>query len=406
MKTSIGKINIENIRTGKYIIRTEKENKEDIENLAESIKYDGLLHPIGVTKLDDDHYELIYGDRRLKASMLLNEKEIDAKIYEEMDDIEAIEKCIIENYHRKDLSPNDKDKSIYYAWKIGKESGKYKSIYDMSKKVSISESTLRRIIYASEEKEKIENINDNIIQNATTRDLDRTKTITAFPNIRKKLLKLNQEKKIQALDLDSISDTIKAADIREEIVKKAIELAAEEKKIDPEKFDRLIDVIKKSPEDIQEKIINKKITIDEAIKINKYGFATKEEREQIIAESQKFDELNKKSVERHIAVRQKQADTIKEGKDPLVLGIKTGIDRDRENKLERNEPNHYDETYINEYAKLYSDILRIFGIFSISKMRTEEGKVRVKEYIKDIRNRCNKILLSDPDSITVVSERW
>lgn len=75
---------------------------ETIESLAESIKENGLLQPISVRK-QGNKYELIAGERRYRACLLLGYKEIDAIIYEKSDE-ESATLSLIENIQREDLN--------------------------------------------------------------------------------------------------------------------------------------------------------------------------------------------------------------------------------------------------------------------------------------------------------------
>ena len=56
---------------------------ESIIRLAESINNDGLLTPITVYKKDNGKYELVMGERRLRASKYLEYEEIDAIVLSE-----------------------------------------------------------------------------------------------------------------------------------------------------------------------------------------------------------------------------------------------------------------------------------------------------------------------------------
>ena len=73
-----------------------------IVELAESIKENGLIQPIVVRK-KDDHYELVAGERRLKAFEYLNKDYIDALI-QDYDEQTSAKIAIIENIQRENLS--------------------------------------------------------------------------------------------------------------------------------------------------------------------------------------------------------------------------------------------------------------------------------------------------------------
>lgn len=74
--------------------------------LAESIKADGVMQPIVVRALDDG-YELVAGERRLRASKLAGLASIPA-IVREVDDKTSAELALIENLQRADLNPVDR----------------------------------------------------------------------------------------------------------------------------------------------------------------------------------------------------------------------------------------------------------------------------------------------------------
>lgn len=77
--------------------------KEELEELADSIKQNGLLQPILVRKTDDG-YQIIAGERRWQASKLAGLKEIPIVVLE-ADDDRVIELAMIENIQRSDLNP-------------------------------------------------------------------------------------------------------------------------------------------------------------------------------------------------------------------------------------------------------------------------------------------------------------
>jgi ParB family transcriptional regulator, chromosome partitioning protein len=84
-------------------------NEEDLQELADSIKKKGLLQPITVKRSvhEKDRYDLISGERRLKALIKLNYTAVPAYIYE-TDDHTAenmLELALIENIQRQDLNP-------------------------------------------------------------------------------------------------------------------------------------------------------------------------------------------------------------------------------------------------------------------------------------------------------------
>ena len=114
-----------------------------LQELADSIKTQGLLNPITVRPVPDvvngnfeQLYEIICGERRWRAMGLLKEKEI-AVIIRELNDDEAFEVMITENLQRQDIEPLD-EATAYLALQ-----GRGLSVADMSAKFGKSERYIR-----------------------------------------------------------------------------------------------------------------------------------------------------------------------------------------------------------------------------------------------------------------------
>ena len=78
--------------------------QESLTELADSIKVHGVIQPITVRKIEGNKYQLIAGERRLRASKLAGRNEIPAYIRAASDQ-ESIEIALIENIQREDLNP-------------------------------------------------------------------------------------------------------------------------------------------------------------------------------------------------------------------------------------------------------------------------------------------------------------
>jgi ParB family chromosome partitioning protein len=77
---------------------------ESLEALARSIREVGVLQPIVVRKVEDEGYELVAGERRIRAARIAGLATIPA-IIRTSDDTEALREALIENIHRQDLAP-------------------------------------------------------------------------------------------------------------------------------------------------------------------------------------------------------------------------------------------------------------------------------------------------------------
>lgn len=79
-------------------------DKNALEELASSIKENGLLQPILVREYGEGRYQIIAGERRFRASKLAELDEIPAIILDR-DDLKVAEISLIENIQREDLNP-------------------------------------------------------------------------------------------------------------------------------------------------------------------------------------------------------------------------------------------------------------------------------------------------------------
>ncbi len=95
-------INIDNIRPNPYQPRKHF-NKASLEELCESIKQYGVIQPINVRKISNNNYELVAGERRLKAASMAHLKEIPA-IVVNVDDNDSAILALIENLQRENLN--------------------------------------------------------------------------------------------------------------------------------------------------------------------------------------------------------------------------------------------------------------------------------------------------------------
>lgn len=113
---------------------------ENLKDLAESIREHGVVQPIIVTKLSDGKYELIAGERRLRASKLIGNKDIPA-IVREAGNQEKFELAIIENVQRHDLNPIEEAKAYK---RLNEEFGLTQE--DISKKLGKNRVTIANTI--------------------------------------------------------------------------------------------------------------------------------------------------------------------------------------------------------------------------------------------------------------------
>ncbi|MDR2946116.1 MAG: ParB/RepB/Spo0J family partition protein [Candidatus Adiutrix sp.] len=97
-------------------------NEKELASLSQSIKAKGIIEPLVVSKKADGRYEIIAGERRLKAAKLANISEVPViinKNFEEPSDRLVL--ALLENLCREDLNPIEEAESFF---RLEKEFGK------------------------------------------------------------------------------------------------------------------------------------------------------------------------------------------------------------------------------------------------------------------------------------------
>jgi ParB family chromosome partitioning protein len=101
-KGELRKLPIEQLQPGKYQPRKDM-SPEALEELASSIKAQGIIQPIVVRKISDDSFEIIAGERRWRAAQLA-ELDVVPCIVKDVPDEAAVAIALIENIQREDLN--------------------------------------------------------------------------------------------------------------------------------------------------------------------------------------------------------------------------------------------------------------------------------------------------------------
>lgn len=109
-------------------------NDASLQELAESIREMGVLQAIAVRPRTEGGYEIIYGERRYRASLLAGAKTIKATIYNNVTDDEAEDMSLSENLQREQVRPTEEAK----AFKRLLEKGRY-DIYSLAGRFGRSE---------------------------------------------------------------------------------------------------------------------------------------------------------------------------------------------------------------------------------------------------------------------------
>ena len=103
-------MHVNSLQRGKYQPRDDID-PEALNELAESIKSQGVIQPLVVRKITYDKHEIIAGERRWRASILAGLEEVPV-IVREIDDQVALAIGLIENIQRESLTPLEEAKAL------------------------------------------------------------------------------------------------------------------------------------------------------------------------------------------------------------------------------------------------------------------------------------------------------
>ncbi len=102
---------VERLQRGQYQPRTDM-HTESLDELADSIREQGLVQPIVVRPVAEDKYEIIAGERRWRAAQMAGLHEVPVVI-RHVNDRAAIAMALIENIQRENLNPIEEARSLY-----------------------------------------------------------------------------------------------------------------------------------------------------------------------------------------------------------------------------------------------------------------------------------------------------
>jgi ParB family chromosome partitioning protein len=102
--SGLANVPIEQIQPNPYQPR-KTFNDASIEELSRSVREHGIIQPLVVTKIGDDKYRLIAGERRFRAAQKAELRTVPVVIKETMADGDVLQVALIENIQREDLNP-------------------------------------------------------------------------------------------------------------------------------------------------------------------------------------------------------------------------------------------------------------------------------------------------------------
>lgn len=167
--------------------------EKDLEELAESIRENGIIQPLIVAELDNGHYELVAGERRLRAAKKAGLEQVPV-VVKRATDREKMIMSIIENVQRSDLNCVEEALAYYQlmneykltqedvAKKLGKERSTVanflrilnlpRPVIDLLQKEMLSFGHAKILAAVKEREDAIRLANEAVANNWSVRDLE------------------------------------------------------------------------------------------------------------------------------------------------------------------------------------------------------------------------------------------
>jgi len=208
-------------------------NEASIEELARSVREHGIVQPLVVTRVGDNRYRLIAGERRFRAAQKAGLQSVPAVIKEMLTEGDTLQIALIENIQREDLNPMEE---AFAYHQLHEEFGLTQE--EISKRVGKERSTVANFL-----------------------------RLVKLPDSVKKLLASGQLSMGHARALLAIDSPKKQEQLAERVVKKNLnvrqtEMLASEKAPRPPKGEKPKDVFTVDAEEKLQRALRAKVEID------------------------------------------------------------------------------------------------------------------------------------------------
>ncbi len=224
-------------------------NKEEIQELADSIEEFDLLNPILVKPHGKDNYQIIAGERRWRAAQFAGLEKI-AAIIKDIDDGRQRLESLIENVHRKDLTMSEKGRGTIEIFRF----------YNIKKSPKAIALEIDRLIQKERRTGMVTETKTITVCNKINKPLPTIKNwlhaASVEQNIIKTEFKKPKEERISEFILTGLS-RIDDKDLQQRTYEKIVQQEMGQKKAM-----KFITQIKKLPEDEREAILTSSVPIE------------------------------------------------------------------------------------------------------------------------------------------------
>ena len=275
--------------------------KEEIENIAQTIKAQGTINAIEI----DEKNIIITGEIRWRGAQKAGVKTIPIRRIKNITPEARLERQLIENLHHTPLASVERENAIYRLWKTKR----YKTHRELAEVLGYSESSIRQYIDAKEFRDK-----KTVAATVSTRVIDSTKGLAEEE--RERVLRKVEKGEVRPEQVREVVRTVKKAP-------KPIKEKFFQSRISPEETKKIVEIHEKAPRPLKEAIEKEEVAPERAEKAVKLY----EELEKSGAE------LDESRISRHVEQLKKetrmekaQAKIRKETAKQVLTGKKEAFD--------------------------------------------------------------------------------
>jgi len=253
--------------------------EESIESMAKTIKVHGTINPIEV----DGKNVVITGEIRWRAAKLAGMKKVPIRRIKNITLHERLERQLIENLHRIELTSVERENAIYALWK----SGRFKSVRELAETLGYHPVTIGDIVEAKKFRDRVVGLPDTVPTSliSETKELDDKTRLKILMKVSRGEIK----RPAPQTELREIVKIVKKAPkaVRQRVLKQNIPL---------DEARQLVELYEKAPEPLKEAIERNEVKLEharEAIQVYKEvkGMIPDETRVKQLVESLKSNKI-------------------------------------------------------------------------------------------------------------------
>jgi len=255
--------------------------EESVESMAKTIKVHGTINPIEV----DGKNVIITGEIRWRAAKLAGMEKVPVRRIKNITPQERLERQLIENLHRIELTSVERENAIYALWK----SGRFKSVRELAEMLGYHHATISDIVEAKKFRDRVVGLPDTV----PTSLISETKELDDKTRL-KILMKVSRGEIRRPAPQTELREIVK-------IVKKAPKAVRQrvlEQNIPLDEAREFVELCEKAPEPLKEAIERNEVKLEharEAIQvyreINSEGMIPDEMRVEQLVESLKTNKI-------------------------------------------------------------------------------------------------------------------